>query len=80
MDINSSDFEDQAAQFGAQLDGIWDQVTRSQQLMEKIYKEAQAYQKAEEYEKAYMLFGLLATQEYADSQDKAYECAMYVSN
>lgn len=80
VDINSSDFEDQAAQFGAQLDGIWDQVTRSQQLMEKIYEEAQAYQKAEEYEKAYMLFGLLATQEYADSQDKAYECAMYVSN
>lgn len=76
VDINGVDFEQKTAEFGAALDEIWEDVIRSDALSKKVYNKAAQYETDKEYEKAYMLFSLLASVEYKDSETRAYNCAL----
>ncbi len=75
VDLTSNDFQQKTAEFGLALDEIWSEIVRSEALLKKVYNKAEQYEAAKEYEKAYMLFGLLASQEYADSASRANICA-----
>lgn len=80
VDINGVDFEQKTAEFGAALDEIWEDVIRSDALSKKVYNKAAQYEADKEYEKAYMLFSLLASVEYKDSETRAYNCALAASS
>lgn len=75
-DAKGINFETQIAEVGTVLDPIWEDVIRDRSSLEKIYQEATHHEQNREYEKAYILFGLLGTIDYADSTDRAQSCAL----
>lgn len=53
---------------------IWEDVVKSDDLLNELYDTAENYKGDEEYEKAYFLFNLLSSAEYKDSEEQANEC------
>lgn len=74
VDINSPTFEADITDAVSMFDSIWDDVAKTDILLEELYSEAETYKSYEGYEKAYFLFGLLANLEYKDSKTKMQEC------
>lgn len=72
-------FDSQVEEVGSAFNEIWEDVIRDQSLLEKIYQEAVCYEQSKEYEKAYILFGLLSVNGYEDSEQRAYACALAVN-
>lgn len=74
VDINSSTFESDITSAVSMFDNIWNDVTKSDVLLEELYAEAGKYVSYEGYEKAYFLYGLLANLEYKDSRTQMQAC------
>lgn len=77
--LKDADFEAKAMEFATALDAIWEDLIRNKGLLADMYEKAKSYQKNAEHEKAYYVFSLLATVDYEDSADMAYECAIAAS-
>lgn len=80
VDITSSSFQNDITEAVSLLDDIWEDVLKSDELVDDLYGKALEYKTNEEYEKAYFLFELLSHSNYKDSDEQALDCYDLASN
>lgn len=75
VDVKSPNGQTELVNAISMLDDVWEDILKSEELMQDMYDKACAYQNKEEYEKAEVLFSLLAYYDFngGASRSMAYD-------